>query len=146
MSSINLLEVCKSIKNIVESLEAKECVYFENLHEDTLVEGLPVVYVIFNKNNYEALYVGRTTDLRGRLYTNHLMGNKSTARLKKYIVEDNINFSNIKKYSEAKKWIKENCCFKYIEVKDSNDRGHIEGLLGFVLNSRYIESEHIKKR
>ncbi|MFD2045702.1 GIY-YIG nuclease family protein [Ornithinibacillus salinisoli] len=38
---------------------------------------------MFNKNNSQALYVGRTKNLRQRLYYNHLQGNKPTARLKK---------------------------------------------------------------
>jgi hypothetical protein len=88
------------------------------------------------------VYVGRTKKLRRRLYTNHLHGNKSTARLKQYIVEDKENFPQINSYDSAKEWIKDNCFFQYIEVEESRERGHIEGLLGFLLDSRYIEEEH----
>lgn len=132
----------KRIEQIVNSFNAREKVYFENLIPSLLPERYPAVYSIFDKNNNESLYVGRTNDLRRRLYTNHLMGNKSTARLKKYIVEDNDKFPNITSFAEAKQWMKCNCYFKYIEVTDSKDRGHIEGLLGFILNSYYIEDEH----
>ena len=82
--------------------------------------------------------MGRTKKLRRRLYTYHLQGNKSTARLKKYIVEDMENFPQINSYDSAKQWIKDNCFFQYIVVEESRERGHIEGSFGFFLDSRYI--------
>lgn len=116
--------------------------YFNSLVPSDLPEDTAGVYVIYDSTTGEALYVGRTKKLRRRLYTNHLQGNKSTARLKKYIVEDTENFPQINSYDSAKQWIKDNCFFQYIEVDDSRERGHIEGLIGFFLDSRYIEEEH----
>ncbi len=125
-----------------EKLLANEKYYFKTLLPSMLLEDLAVVYVIFDKSTDEALYVGRTRKLRRRLYTNHLQGPKSTARLKKYIVEDNQRFPEINDYEKAKAWLKDNCYFQYVEVQDSRERGHVEGLLGFLLDSRYIEEEH----
>lgn len=99
------------------------------------------VYVIWLKETEEVLYVGRTRNIRQRLYTNHLMGNKSSARLKKYLVED-INLPEIVEYTDAKNYMKENCYFQFILEADNNERGHIEGLLGYLTNARYIEAEH----
>ncbi|GAA0778370.1 hypothetical protein GCM10008908_35190 [Clostridium subterminale] len=127
---------------LVEDITSSEKYYFENLVPSKLKEDLAVVYAIVDKNTLETLYVGRTKKLRRRLYTNHLQGNKSTARLKKYIVEDEINYPNINTYDDAKQWIKNNCYFQYINIEDSRERGHVEGLLGFLLDSRYIEDEH----
>ncbi len=115
---------------------------FKTLQPSMLEKDMAVVYVIFNKSTNEALYVGRTKKLRRRLYTNHLQGNKSTARLKKYLVEDNVNLPEIDDYEKAKTWIKDNCYFQFVEVQESRERGHVEGLLGFLFNSRYIEEEH----
>lgn len=36
--------------------------------------------------------------------------------MKKYIVEDNKNFSEINDYEKAKAWLKDNCYFQYVEV------------------------------
>lgn len=127
---------------LVEGITSSEKYYFENLVPSKLEEDLAVVYTITNKNTLETLYVGRTKRLRRRLYNNHLQGNKSTARLKKYIVEDKINYPDINTYDDAKQWIKDNCCFQYINIEDSRERGHVEGLLGFLLDSRYMEDEH----
>lgn len=127
---------------LYEKIKSSKRYYFEKLTPSMLEEDLAVVYAIFDKNTSEALYVGRTKKLRRRLYTNHLHGNKSTARLKKYIVEDNVDYPDIASYGDAKKWIKDNCYFQYIQIEDSRERGHIEGLLGFFLESKYIEEEH----
>lgn len=131
-----------AIEDTYLALEKSEEFYFADLKPSMLDENLAVVYAIYDKNTLETLYVGRTKKLRRWVYTNHLHGNKLTARLKKYIVEDNIRFSNIRTYKEAKEWIKENCYFKYIKVEDCRYRGHIEGLLGYILNSIYIENEY----
>ncbi len=136
--SIKIEEASKLVEDII----SREKYYFKNLIPSKLEEDLAVVYAIIDKNTLETLYVGRTKKLRRRLYTNHLQGNKSTARLKKYIVEDEINYPNINTYDDAKQWIKNNCYFQYINIEDSRERGHVEGLLGFLLDSRYIEDEH----
>lgn len=105
---------------------------------------LPVkagVYVIWLKDTEEVLYVGRTTNIRRRIYTQHLMGNKTSARLKKYLVDDE-NLPDIVEYSDAKQYMKDNCCFQFILIKDNNERGHIEGLLGFLTKVRYVQKEH----
>ncbi len=45
-------------------------------------------------------------------------------------------------YDKAKAWLKGNCYFQYVAVQDSRERGHVEGLLGYLLDSRYMEEEH----
>lgn len=135
----------KKIFEIVEicsKIQKSRKFHFSELLPSMLEENLAVVYVIFDKSTDQALYVGRTKKLRRRLYTNHLQGNKSTARLKKYLVEDSDRFPQIINYEQAKLWLKENCYFKYTPVDESRKRGQIEGLLSFVFDVLYIEEEH----
>ena len=115
--------------------------YFQTLTPSMLPEDMAAVYAIFNADTGEALYVGRTKRLRRRMYTNHLQGNKATARLKKYLVEDD-DMPEIATYEDAKVWLKKHCYFQFIPVADARERGHTEGLLGYLLNARYIEEEH----
>lgn len=68
---------------LIDQLLNSKKFYFKELKPSDLLEGLPVVYAIFDKETGENLYVGRTVNLRRRLYTNHLMGPGSVARLKK---------------------------------------------------------------
>lgn len=100
------------------------------------------VYAIFEKKTMETLYVGKTTNLRQRLYRNHLMGTLTNARLKKYIIDDNEKFPEINDAESAKQWIKDNCCFQYIIIEDFRERGHAEGLLSFLLETSYVDKEH----
>ena len=115
--------------------------YFKDLKPSDLQDGLPVVYAIFDQETGENLYVGRTVNLRRRLYTNHLMGPKAVARLKKYLVEDE-TMPEINTMEEAKLFLRNRCYFQYIPVDDMRRRGQIEGMLGFFLDVRYIHEEH----
>ena len=114
---------------------------FSNLVPSKLENGLAVVYAIFDKQDDSTLYVGRTKNLRQRLYNNHLMGPKSNARLKKYLTEDPER-PDIPTLEAAKQYLIDNCYFQYIPEPDIRQRGQIEGLLGYLLNVRYIHEEH----
>ncbi|MET1248345.1 GIY-YIG nuclease family protein [Sporolactobacillus sp. STCC-11] len=129
----------KEAQQLLNSLISSKIHHFSTLKPSHLKENLTAVYVIFTEQ--ETLYVGRTKNLRRRLYTNHLQGNLSTARLKKYLIDDD-RLPEINSSELAKEWIKSNCFFRYIEITNSKSRGHAEGMIGYLLNSRYIEDEH----
>ena len=114
---------------------------FAELKPSDLEDGLAVVYAIFRRDTGEALYVGRTKNLRQRLYANHLMGPESNARLKKYLVQDE-TLPHIRTLEDAKQFLRDYCCFQYIAVPDTITRGQVEGLLSFLLDVRYMHEEH----
>src|ERR1700741_2619779 len=102
------------------------------------------VYVIFETiNNIDVpLYVGRTKNLRERIYTNHLMGGLSNARLKKYIIADELHpcYQNL---SEAKNYIRNNCFVRWVLEDDYRRRGAIEGYITAIIFPKYgIYEEH----
>ena len=105
------------------------------------LQEIAAVYAIFDKEDGSCLYVGRTKNLRQRLYYNHLMGSKSNARLKKYLTEDD-NRPEIPSMVEAKQFLKDRCYFQYYPVSEMRKRGQIEGLLSYLLNVQYIHEEH----
>ena len=115
--------------------------YFSNLKPSDLQIDLCVVYAITNFHTNEILYVGKTTKLRRRLYTNHLMGNLATARLKKYLIDDT-EITDVFDLDSAKQYIRSNCYFQYIEETDMRKRGQLEGLFSYLLNVRYVDKEH----
>ena len=114
---------------------------FADLKPSMIQDGLSGVYAITNFHTGEVLYVGRTKNLRQRLYNNHLMGPTSNARLKKYLIEDpeEITVTDIE---AAKNYLKDNCYFQYLTESDIIKRGQLEGLLSFMLNVKYIHEEH----
>ena len=121
-------------------LNAPKC-YFSEFKPSMIQDGLPGVYAITNFHTGEVLYVGRTKNLRQRLYNNHLMGPTSNARLKKYLIEDPKETA-VTDIEEAKDYLKKNCYFQYLTETDVIKRGQIEGLLSFMLNVKYIHEEH----
>ena len=101
----------------------------------------PGVYAIFLTDTDEALYVGRTKNLRQRLYKNHLMGSINSARLKKYLAEDE-NVPEVPNFDSAKQFLKSNCDCQFIVEPDMLDRGRLEGLLSYLFEVRYMYEEH----
>lgn len=126
---------------LYEQMQSSKKIYFSELKPSDLREDLCVVYAITNFRTSEILYVGKTTKLRRRLYTNHLMGNLATARLKKYLIDDP-EIKEVYDLDSAKQYIKNNCYFQYIEESDMRKRGQLEGLFSYLLNVRYVDKEH----
>ena len=106
-----------------------------------MLENVPGVYAIFDQVTGATLYVGRTKNIRRRLYTNHLMGPETNARLKKYLYKDS-DRPDIPDMVAAKQYLIDNCYFQYIRVDEMIKRGQIEGLLSYLLNVTYIHEEH----
>ena len=105
------------------------------------IPDAPGVYVIKIRDSDETLYVGRTKNLRQRIYSNHLHGPLSNARLKKYLIEDP-NEPSIKDLAAAKQYLKDFCYVQFQVIDDLLERGQAEGLLSFLLNVRYLYEEH----
>ena len=101
----------------------------------------PGVYAIFCKDTEETLYVGRTKNIRQRLYNNHLHGPFSNARLKKYLVEDP-DEKEISDIAAAKQYLLDHCYFQFTVEEDTMKRGRLEGLLSYLFNVRYMYEEH----
>ena len=137
----NIIDQLVEAQKIVEELLDSKRYEFDGLKPSDLENGLPVVYAIFDKTSGSCLYVGRTRNLRQRLYTNHLMGPASNARLKKYLIGDP-NRQDISNIEIAKQYLRNCCYFQYYPVSDMRMRGQIEGLLSYLLDVRYIHEEH----
>ena len=135
------MERIEEIALLMEQMSSSPGYYFSALKPSDLPVDLCVVYAITNKNTNEVLYVGKTTKLRRRLYTNHLMGNLATARLKKYLIDDP-DMPMVVDLDTAKQYIKDNCYFQYVVEADMRKRGQLEGLFSYLLNVRYVDKEH----
>lgn len=139
--NVDIQSRLEQAKTIADALLSAPCYDFADLVPSRLENGLAVVYAIFDKTDGSILYVGRTKNLRQRLYNNHLMGPQSNARLKKYLAEDKSR-PDIPTMEAAKQYLIDNCCFRYIPVPDVRIRGQVEGLLSYLLDVRYIHEEH----
>ena len=136
----NLQNRLEQARIIAEQLLQSKKNSFQGL-KPSLLESVPGVYAIYDRDTGATLYVGRKKNIRRRLYTNHLMGPETNARLKKYLLNDDRR-PDISTMDEAKKYLQERCDFQYIRVDDMTTRGQIEGLLSYLLDVTYIHEEH----
>jgi len=84
-------------------------------------------------------YIGRTKNIRQRLYSHHLMGSLASARLKKYLIDNQVCST----VEEAKEFIMEYCAARWIEESNYRTRGAIENFCTAVLFPEYgIDEEH----
>ena len=118
-------------------------VFYKDMKPSVLPINAGVYVISENINNIEVpLYVGRTKNLRERIYTNHLMGGLSNARLKKYIISDELHpcYQNL---SEAKNYIRNSCFVRWVFEDDYRRRGAIEGYLTAIIFPKYgIYEQH----
>ena len=124
-----------------EQLLKSKAYFFADLRPSDLDNRLAAVYAIFHKDDPQALYVGRTKNIRQRMYQNHLMGPTTNVRLKKYLIQDEA-ISEVTDVESAKRFIMAYCYFQFIPEPNIEPRGRIEGLFSFMLNVRYIHEEH----
>ena len=136
----NLEQRMQEGKSIAEKVLASQKLLFSEIKPSQIPDA-PGVYVIKNRDSDETLYVGRTKNLRQRIYSNHLHGPITNARLKKYLIEDP-NEPSITDLAAAKQYLKDCCYVQFQIIEDLLERGQVEGLLSFLLNVRYLYEEH----
>ncbi len=137
---IELQNRLEQARTIAEQLLLSKMYSFQGL-KPSMLESVPGVYVIYDRDTGATLYVGRTKNIRRRLYTNHLMGPETNARLKKYLWKDD-RHPEITTMDDAKRYLQEYCDFQYIREDDKIIRGQVEGLLSYLLDVTYIHEEH----
>jgi hypothetical protein len=130
----------KFLSDSYRALVSKSPLHFRDLTPSRVPEA-PGVYIITAviDGSEKPYYIGRSKNLRQRLYSNHLMGPRSNARLKKYLVD----FGECSDMASAKDFIRQNCIARWIEESDTRKRGAIEGYTTGLLFPKYgIYEEH----
>ncbi|HCF4373741.1 TPA: GIY-YIG nuclease family protein [Pseudomonas aeruginosa] len=127
-------ERLKSLQSKLNDLLAAQSVPYLNLTERLLPKEAGVYLISANiEGKTFPYYVGRASTLARRLYTNHLMGNASTARLKKYMVESRESAT----LEDAKEFLRQNCSIQWVFESDYRNRGALEGFFTSVLFPKY---------
>lgn len=114
------------------------------------IPAVPGIYLITksNRNLEKPYYIGRSKNLRQRIYHNHLMGPLSNARLKNYLVK----LGECTNKDTAKMFIRSSCSVRWIISKDLPKklsfsdyrlRGVLESYFTAILFPKYgIYEEH----
>lgn len=77
------------------------------------------IYIIFDKKGIP-IYVGRTSDLNRRLFGNHRSGDVMGSAFRKALSKK-LSINDEKK---LRKYIEDNCSFKYLLLKNPNGLEH----------------------
>lgn len=124
----------------LEELLGAEPTSFSGLKPSALPER-PGVYVITASVDGVELpyYVGRTKNLRDRLYSQQLMGPLANARLKKYLIA----CGECADVGQAKDFIRRVCSVRWVEQEGFRERGALEGFATALLFPKHgIYEEH----
>jgi hypothetical protein len=104
-----------------------------------ILGGVYLITRILDAGTEVPYYVGRSTNLRQRLYNNHLMGPLSNARLKKYLIDAEV----CPNPAEAKSFIQRHCAARWIIIADYRRRKAVESHITAILFPKYgIDKEH----
>ena len=124
----------------LESLESQPPLRFSQMIPGDLPEKAGVYLITKIEGNTEIpYYVGRTKNIRKRLYDNHFKGSGRAAPLKKYL-KDNEICSTIE---EANDFLRENCAARWLKEDKFRVRLAVEGYWTAILFPEYmIDKEH----
>lgn len=131
------------LQSSLENLLSMRPVRYEIITPSILPDkaGVYLISELVTENEL-CLYVGRSKNLQNRIYTNHLMGNLTNARLKKYMCSDQ-GHSCFGDAVLAKNYIRTNCLVRWVLEDDIRKRGALEGYFTAMLFPKYgIAEEH----
>lgn len=133
-------EWLKFLNESYRQLIASTPVPFSTLTPAKIPDAEGIYLITAKLNGQESpYYVGRSKNLSRRLYTNHLMGSFSNARLKKYLVAS----EECPDIASAKKFIRSHCFARWLLESDIRKRGAIEGYVTGLLYPKHgIYEEH----
>jgi exonuclease I len=101
------------------------------------------IYIIsdLSKDQEEFVYVGQSSNLSQRLYTNQLQGDHAASQIKNALV----HFNRTKDLSAAKDYLMKNCAVRIDVVPDYREREMREGFAKAILKPEfalYKSKEH----
>ncbi|MHA1506237.1 MAG: GIY-YIG nuclease family protein [Candidatus Asgardarchaeia archaeon] len=76
---------CKKVEELLEFLQqflTVELIRISKLRRKEIPEN-PGIYAIYAPNGQELIYIGSTNNLKRRIYTNHMKGNKKASTLRR---------------------------------------------------------------
>lgn len=124
------------LRSSLRKLLAKSSLPFRDMKPSDLPKTAGA-YLISAKG--KPYYVGRTKNLRRRIYTNHLMGPLANARLKKYLTIS----GECANKEAAKQFLKKHASVQWLEQEDMRTRAFLECYFTAILTPKHgISEEH----
>jgi len=81
----------------------------------------------------DSVYVGRTSNLQTRIYSDHFMGNRQASTLKRKLIKSG-RFAD---ETEVKEYLRDRCLVQFFELTDDTERKWFEHFAVAVLRPEY---------
>jgi len=117
-------------ERLLNKLLAQPALRFENMKPSNLPEQAGVYLITVRNKPY---YVGRSKNLRQRLYNSHLMGPPDVSRFKKYLIDA----GECADRKAAKQFLREHASVRWLEEPDMRRRGFLEYYATAMLEPKY---------
>ena len=122
----------KYIEKLLLLISRRPSPFDDNLNGNLPTEG--GVYRIFEASSdwRKSIYVGKTSNLRDRIYTKLLMGDSQVHTLKRKLIA-----TEFPDEETAKQYLRSDCQIQYLEIPGGRDRTFFEHFTISVLTPKY---------
>ncbi len=107
-------ERVRKMSDILERFLAAKLVRIAELRRRDIPD-CPGIYAIYTSNDQKPLYIGSTNNLRRRIYTNHLKGNRSASTLRRKLFKELRDEKSVTEFIEA-------CSIRFISLEGMNEK------------------------
>jgi len=111
---MNYQERIKKLSDILQRFLTVKQVKIAELRRRDIPDS-PGIYAIYTSNNQKPLYIGSTNNLRRRIYTNHLKGNRQASTLRRKLFKKLGDKRNVTEFIEA-------CLIRFISLEGMNEK------------------------
>jgi hypothetical protein len=125
-------------KELLLDLLSKQKIPFDDKLHGSLPKTRGVYRILENDGIWQnSLYVGVTTNLQSRIYTNRLMGNRKASRLKKKLIKS----GDYPDEDAVKEYLQNKCLVQYIEIEKDNLRDLFEHFAISILKPKHYDKK-----
>lgn len=123
----------KNIEKLLILISSRHIPFDVGLHGNLPTAGGVYRVLEIPSSWKESIYVGKTGNLRDRIYRNLLMGESKAHTLRRKLISNN----GLSDEETVKKYLKDNCGIQYLEIEDENERSLFEHFVISILKPKY---------
>ena len=111
---MNYQERIERLSDVLQRFLAIEQVKMVELRRKEIPDS-PGIYAVYTPNSQKPLYIGSTNNLRRRIYTNHLKGNREASTLRRKL------FKKLKDERSVTEFL-ETCSIRFISLEGMSEK------------------------
>ncbi len=111
---MNYQERIEKLSDVLQRFLAIEQVKMVELRRKDIPDT-PGIYAVYAPNSQKPLYIGSTNNLRRRIYTNHLKGNREASTLRRKLFKELKDERSVTEFLET-------CSIRYISLEGMSEK------------------------